>query len=188
MIKAATIADIEAMFRAQGHRQYTGEPVSHLEHALQSALLAEQAGASAMLVTASLLHDFGHMSNDLGETPTLRGVDDRHQYHGVSALKSLFPEAVLAPILLHVDAKRYLCATEDGYWASLSGDSQRSLELQGGTYTVEDAARFIAQPYAQDAVQLRRWDDLAKVAGGKTPGLGHYLIIAAACVAGLSPA
>lgn len=188
MIKAATIADIEAMFRAQGHRQYTGEPVSHLEHALQSALLAEQAGASAMLVTASLLHDFGHMSNDLGETPTLRGVDDRHQYHGVSVLKALFPEAVLAPILLHVDAKRYLCATQPGYRANLSADSQRSLALQGGTHTAQAAARFIAQPYAQDAVQLRRWDDMAKVAGGKTPALEHYLRLAAACAAGTASA
>ena len=188
MIKAATIADVAAMFRAKGHCQYTGEPVSQLEHALQSAFLAEQADASPVLVTACLLHDFGHMSNDMGETPTLRGLDDRHQYHSVSVLKGLFPDAVLAPILLHVDAKRYLCATEKGYWASLSEDSQRSLELQGGAYSAEEAARYVAQPFARDAVQLRRWDDLAKAAGCKTPDLEHYLRLAATCVAETSPA
>ena len=183
MVKAATIADIEAMFRAQGHCQYSGEPVTQLEHALQSAWLAQQSGAAPALIAACLLHDYGHMSNALGETPTLRGIDDKHQYHGVSALKGLFPEAVLAPIRLHVDAKRYLCASDGAYWASLSEDSRRSLELQGGRYGAEEAAKFIAQPYAEDAVKLRRWDDLAKVAGIDTPDLAHFLELAARCAA-----
>jgi phosphonate degradation associated HDIG domain protein len=181
--KVATIADIEAMFQAKGDCQYSGEPVSQLEHALQCAWLAERSGAGPALIAACLLHDFGHMSNDQGETPTLRGVDDKHQYHGVSALKGLFPEAVLTPIRLHVDAKRYLCATDPVYWASLSDDSKRSLELQGGTYSAIEAAKFIVQPYAEDAVKLRRWDDLAKVAGIRTPGLAHFLEVAARCAA-----
>ncbi len=172
-----TLAGIRALIETKGGCQYIGEPVTQLEHALQTAQLAEEARADAALVTASLLHDIGHMSNDLGETPTLHGIDDRHQYQGVVALKGIFPVAVLAPIRLHVDAKRYLCAVDDAYWANLSADSQRSLELQGGVFTAAEAARFIAQPYAHDAVRLRRWDDLAKVAGRDTPGLEHYLNI-----------
>jgi phosphonate degradation associated HDIG domain protein len=183
-----TIAGIEALFDAKGGCLYTGEPVTQLEHALQTAQLAEDAQAGAALITASLLHDLGHMSNDLGATPTLRGIDDKHQYHGVLALKGVFPEAVINPIRLHVDAKRYLCAVDRAYWASLSADSQRSLELQGGIFSATEAADFIAQPFAHDAVELRRWDDLAKVAGCKTRGLGHFLAIAAACVSGAAPA
>jgi phosphonate degradation associated HDIG domain protein len=183
-----TLDGIKALFDAMGSRQYSGEPVTQLEHALQSAQFAEEAGASKDLITACLLHDFGHMSNDEGETPTLRGVDDKHQYHGASALKGLFGPAVLTPIRLHVDAKRYLCATDQAYWASLSEDSKRSLELQGGTYSADDAAKFIARPFAQDAVKLRRWDDLAKTAGRKTPDLRHYLEIAAFCVSAQSSA
>ena len=175
--------DIKALFDARGGCQYSGEPVTQLEHALQSALLAEAAGASDELITACLLHDVGHMANDHGETPTLRGVDDKHQFHGVSALKGMFGPAVLKPIRLHVDAKRYLCATDAGYWTSLSQDSKRSLELQGGTYSAADAAKFIAQPYAADAVKLRRWDDLAKVAGKSTPDLAYFLKVAARCAA-----
>ena len=177
------LSDIRVLFEAKGGCQYSGEPVSQLEHALQSARLAEQSGASFTLIAACLLHDLGHMSNDQGETPTLRGVDDKHQYHGVSALKGMFADAVLVPIRLHVEAKRYLCATVPGYWESLSRDSQRSLELQGGRHTAEEAASFIAQPFAGDAVKLRRWDDLAKVAGCKTPDLEHYLRLAAQCAA-----
>ena len=176
-----TLAGIRNLLEAKGGCQYTGEPVTQLEHALQTAQLAEQAGAAAALVTASLLHDIGHMSNDLGETPTLYGTDDKHQYHGAAALKAIFPAAVLNPIRLHVDAKRYLCAVDGDYWAGLSEDSKRSLELQGGVFSSAEAARFIAQPYAQDAVSVRRWDDLAKVAGRATPALGHYLKVAASC-------
>jgi phosphonate degradation associated HDIG domain protein len=182
-----TLEEIRALFGHKGGSQYSGEPVSQLEHALQCAQLAEQAGAGAELITACLLHDLGHLANDLGATPTLRGLDDKHQYHGALAMKAIFPESVRNPVLLHVDAKRYLCAAEPGYWDSLSADSKRSLELQGGTFSPEEAAMFIAQPYAQDAVKLRRWDDLAKVAGVVTPDLAYYLDIARSCVATSAP-
>jgi predicted HD phosphohydrolase len=162
-----TFDEIKALFKARGGCQYSGEPVTQLEHALQTAQLAEAAGASDSLITACLLHDFGHMANDQGETPTLRGVDDKHQFHGVSALKGMFGPAVLTPIRLHVDAKRYLCATDAGYWARLSEDSKRSLELQGGTYTVNQTRaqqarqlisnRLGANGCTMDSFQTPRW-------------------------------
>ena len=160
--------------REKGGRAYEGEGVSQLEHALQSAQHAERAGAPAELVCAALLHDIGHLLNDRGETPTLRGVDDRHQYAALPFLRSLFPEAVLAPIRLHVDAKRYLCATRAGYHEKLSEDSKRSLVLQGGIYSAGEAEQFIRQPYASEAVKVRLWDDAAKVAGAATPDLAHF--------------
>ena len=36
-----TLNDIQALFERRGHEQYSGEPVTQLEHALQSAALAE---------------------------------------------------------------------------------------------------------------------------------------------------
>jgi phosphonate degradation associated HDIG domain protein len=158
----------------KGGRAYEGEGVSQLEHALQSAQHAERAGAPAELVCAALLHDIGHLLNDRGETPTLRGVDDRHQYAALPFLRNVFPEAVLEPIRLHVDAKRYLCATRPGYHEKLSEDSKRSLELQGGIFSRAEAERFIGQPYASEAVKVRLWDDAAKVAGAATPDLAHF--------------
>ena len=44
---ALTLSDIEHLFNQRGHEQYTGEPVTQLEHALQSAALGE-AGSHAM--------------------------------------------------------------------------------------------------------------------------------------------
>ena len=178
---ALTLPDIERLFADHGHIEYAGEGVSQLEHALQSAQLAERDGAGPELVTAALLHDLGHMLNLQGETPSARGIDDQHQYFAVPFLRGLFPAAVIEPIRLHVDAKRALCALEAGYYEALSEDSKRSLALQGGTYSPADAAAFRAKPHAEDAMRLRRWDDAAKIPGASTPSLSHFLEIAARC-------
>ncbi len=178
---ALTLDEIADLFLARGHEQYAGEPVTQLQHALQTALLAEQAGADDELVTAALLHDFGHLVQNLGATPTLRGVDDLHQYVALPFLRGRFSDRVLGAIQGHVDAKRYLCATRPGYREALSADSQRSLELQGGVFDAEQAAAFIARPGAAEAVQLRLWDDLAKCADAPTPPLAHFLDRAGRC-------
>ena len=176
-----TLEDIGLLFARHGSAQYSGEPVSQLEHALQTAYLAEQSDASDELVTACLLHDLGHLLNEQGETPTLRGIDDTHQYFALPFLRGLFPDAVLDPIKLHVDAKRYLCRANDGDWAKLSDDSKRSLELQGGVFEPDAAAAFLRQPGARDAVLLRQWDDLGKQADWQTPPLAHFMARAARC-------
>jgi phosphonate degradation associated HDIG domain protein len=178
---ALTLPDIERLFATHGQIEYSGEGVTQLEHALQSAQLAEREGAAPELITAALLHDLGHMLNLQGETPTARGIDDQHQYFAVPFLRGLFPAAVIEPIRLHVDAKRALCALEAGYYDALSEDSKRSLALQGGTYSPADAAAFRARPHAEEAMRLRRWDDAAKIPGASTPSLAHFLEIAARC-------
>jgi predicted HD phosphohydrolase len=96
-------------------------------------------------------------------------------------LRGLFSDRVLGAVQGHVDAKRYLCATRPGYLESLSADSQRSLRLQGGVFSAAQAATFIAQPGAEEAVRLRLWDDLAKSATMVTPPLAHYLQRARRC-------
>jgi phosphonate degradation associated HDIG domain protein len=177
-----TLDDIETLFQRRGGEQYAGEPVTQLEHALQTAAGAEAEGADDELVTAALLHDLGHLLHDLGETPTLRGVDDVHQYAALPFLRGMFPTRVLNAIGLHVDAKRFLCATRPGYHDSLSADSQRSLRLQGGVFDNAQAVAFGALPGAHEAVRLRLWDDRAKVAGGRTPPLAHFVDRARRCV------
>jgi phosphonate degradation associated HDIG domain protein len=169
-----SIADIVKLFAKRGHEQYDGEPVTQLQHALQTALLAEKAGADCELIVACLLHDLGHLLHDFGPTPTNTGLDDVHQYRVLPFLRPLFGPGVLDPIKLHVDAKRYLCATEAGYYHTLSADSVRSLELQGGVFNAEQVDEFIRHPHAAQAVMLRRWDDKAKRADWVTPDLDWF--------------
>src|ERR1700730_10933977 len=146
---ALTIPDICVLYESHGGRMYRGEPVTQLEHALQRSQWAEAAGADKELITATLLHDLGHLLNDQGDTPTARGIDDVHQYFALPFLRGLFDDPVLEPIRLHVDAKRYLCATRPGYHDALSADSKRSLALQGGTFSAAEGAELIVTPLAQ---------------------------------------
>jgi phosphonate degradation associated HDIG domain protein len=176
-----TFDDIETLFALKGGGQYSGEPVTQLEHALQCAQLAEEEGASDELVTAALLHDLGHLLHDLGDTPTLHGIDDLHQFRAVPFLRGLLPAGAIDAIQRHVDAKRYLCATRPGYHDALSADSKRSRALQGGVFTAAQADEFIRQPGAADAVRVRVWDDLAKAEGKATPPLSHFLERARRC-------
>jgi len=45
---------------------------------------------------------------------------------------------------------------------------------QGGVFTEAQVQAFMGQPYAAEAVRLRRYDDLAKVPGKPVPGLCHF--------------
>jgi phosphonate degradation associated HDIG domain protein len=168
------IDQIFERFDRHGANDYGSDRVKQLDHALQCAALAEDAGAEAPLITAALLHDIGHLIHDLGDSPAARGIDDRHEMLGQEWLARWFGAAVTEPVRLHVDAKRYLTATDAGYFATLSPGSVRSLELQGGPFSAGLAADFIDMPYASDAVRLRRWDEGAKVPGKVTPDLAHF--------------
>ncbi len=170
------IEDLVSLLQYKGHAQYGNEEVSQLEHALQCAHLAEQAGEPAENIVAALLHDVGHLlanSRD-GESTVASDKDDLHQYIALPFLRNLFPDAVLEPIRLHVDAKRYLCAVYPSYWDELSDASKHSLAQQGGAFTETQAQAFIALPFAEDSVRLRRYDDLAKIQGKRVPELNHY--------------
>ena len=124
----------------------------------------------------------GHLLHDLPENAPDRGVDDVHETLGDRWLRQHFVEAVCAPVRLHVDAKRYLCALDPSYQASLSPPSLVSLRLQGGPFTKAEARRFEDEPFYHESVALRRWDDQAKVPGLATPGVEHFLNYLPACL------
>ncbi len=166
----------------KGHHAYGLSSLNQRAHALQAALLAEQAGCAAALITAALLHDIGHMVHDLGDNPAEQGIDDRHEELGHAYLSRFFGPEVSEPVRLHVAAKRYLCATESDYYARLSKDSVLSLSLQGGPMSVEEVAAFRALPHAEDAVRLRRFAEGAKVKDLPTPTTEHFLPYIESCM------
>ena len=176
MIKP-TLFDLLEILRSRGHEQYGGEAVTQLEHALQCAMLAQENQASPELITACLFHDLGHLIHDLGENVAEKGVDDRHEYRAIPWLKPLFSAAATEPIRLHVEAKRYLCVVDSDYFDSLSTNSQQSLRLQGGLFSPQEVAIFLSLPYAKEAIQLRRWDEAAKIPQKVTPFLEDFLAI-----------
>lgn len=169
----SALDEIRAAFERRGGDTY-GEGVSQLEHALQCAACAERDGATPALVAATLLHDIGHMLHELPQDIADQGIDAQHESLGSAFLSQHFGPAVSEPVRLHVAAKRYLAATEPGYYDLLSPASIQSLQLQGGLMSEQERARFAAERFAEDAVKLRRWDDEGKIVGADTPDLAHF--------------
>ena len=168
---------IANLFAQGGQDAYFGEPVTQLEHALQCAHLAEQAGADDQTIVAAFLHDIGHLL-----PPELAGgymdgygtVD--HERLGADYLREQgFSEKIAQLIENHVNAKRYLVYKNPDYFARLSEASLRTLEFQGGPMKAGEALAFETNPYFKGILQLRTWDEQAKIPGLPTPAIEHYL-------------
>jgi gamma-butyrobetaine dioxygenase len=168
------VDEIFDLFARRGGDAYFGEPVSQLEHALQTAWQAEYANAPESLIVAALLHDIGHLLHKLPEDIADQGIDARHEKIGGGWLAKHFSPAVAEPVKLHVTAKRYLCAVDAAYQARLSPASIQSLALQGGVMDAEAVQCFEQNNFYRDAIALRRWDDEAKIIGLTVPPLEHY--------------
>ncbi len=170
---ADPIDEIFTIFRTFGSLRY-GEDVTQMEHILQCGHLARTDGASDALIAAALLHDIGQFIDDAGHAAEKLGIDARHEETGAAYLAAYFPKSVTEPVRLHVEAKRYLCATRPGYHATLSRASSISLDLQGGPHSPQEAEAFLALPAARDALRLRRYDDMGKKQDWAVPELESY--------------
>ena len=176
---------VAVLFRYMEKRgqSFYDEVVTQLEHALQCAALAQQNDASVTLITGALLHDIGHIILDEHNADrAFLDTDLTHEEVGAQYMEPFFSDAVTTPIRLHVPAKRYLCTTDPSYHDGLSEASKRSFRLQGGDMSDEERDAFEQIPYFQDALTLRRWDDLAKVKGLETAELETYRDIVQQCL------
>ena len=174
------IERIETLFLCRGQQVRVGEPPTRLsvfEHALQTAQLAEWDGADEPLVAAAFLHDIGRL---LPTPPGTDTVDDVHELRAVAWLAESFPSAVIEPIRLHVQAKRYLASGKPAYLARMSAAAREELDRQGGPMTVFERGLFEELPYAIDAIRVRHWDDVARQPGRRTAPLAWYLHVVAA--------
>jgi predicted HD phosphohydrolase len=168
------LEEILQLYGDRGDDAYFGESVSMTEHGLQAAHFARAAGAPSSLIIAALLHDVGHLVEEVPDDLADWTADAGHERIGAEWLARRFPPAVSEPVRLHVPAKRYLLATDAAYLANLSPASIVTLKLQGGPMSPEEAARFETERFKAEAVLVRRCDDRGKVAGLKTAGLADY--------------
>lgn len=171
-----SVDEIKLLFETKGNKLY-GESINQVEHALQCAQLAEDSGAEPSLIIAALLHDVGHLQHRDSVSAFQQGIDDVHELIGAKFLESRLGPDVSEPVRLHVDAKRYLCSIDKGYWDILSVQSKQTLEIQGGPMDQSEAERFAKNPYADAAVSLRKWDDIGKQPNKTTQPLSHFLEI-----------
>jgi phosphonate degradation associated HDIG domain protein len=162
------------LFDSEGGQEYLGEQVSMAQHMLQSAAAARATGAPRSLVVAAVAHDVGHFTGVLSGRELMSGTDNHHEEVAASWLGRWFDEEVTEPVRLHVQAKRYLCAVDPDYLGELSQASRYTLQVQGGPMSAGEVAAFAANPYAEPATRLRRFDDRGKDPGVRELSLAEF--------------
>jgi predicted HD phosphohydrolase len=126
----------------------------------------KELGGSVHQCVGALLHDIGHFIDEPIDPST--NVNDYHELRGAKWLMiKRFSPAVWIPIMLHVDAKRYLCAVKP---YPLSKGSSLSLRLQGGPMTLQEQKEFERNSYFKEALMLRHCDDFGKKIHGEMNG------------------
>lgn len=176
--------EIMDLYAGYGGNEYAGEKVTQLEHMVQAAQLAEEQGYDEEVILAAFLHDIGHISeaakgDESEEMSASRRMDGfgikDHEELGAEFLKEKgFSKKIVRLVESHVEAKRYLTATDPAYYAELSEASKRTLEYQGGPMTQEEAEAFTQYPLFPLIIQMRKWDELAKIEHKPLPDLQHY--------------
>ncbi len=169
--------DLQVLFEKYGDEDYDGEPVSQTSHMVQCAMQAQSEGADVELVLGAFLHDIGHLLKHEQETEAMGdfGVVN-HEGIGAKYLADRgFSARICAVVDKHVDAKRYLVTAKPGYKEKLSLASLKTLEYQGGPMNETEAAAFEKQPYFEDIIRVRFWDEGAKDRELKTVPMREYI-------------
>ena len=162
---AARIEIILGLLEQGATQEYIGEPISQLEHSLQCADLALSAGATEQVTLAALLHDIGHLVDDKAPTMADLGAVD-HEIIGEQWLLRHGVDPVVTHLVRHhVSAKRYFCYRYPTYYDRLSEASRGTLQFQGGAMDAAEAAAFELDPYFKEILQMRTFDERAKVLG-----------------------
>jgi len=165
---------IRTLFEKFGDTDYIGEDTSITEHCLQAAAAALKAGESEEDALACLLHDIGHLCGlEAGAPPGMDGCGTPdHEGLGAQFLAELgFPEAVSHLCAEHVNAKRFLCATDPSYMERLSEASKTTLRFQGGPMSADEVARARSDPCWPLVLRMRTYDE-----AGKDPESGHITL------------
>ena len=144
-----------------------GSTIDLLAHSLQTAAILDAEGASDEVVAAGLLHDIGH-----GVAPGRRAD---HGATGAAYVRGVLGDRVADLIELHVPAKAFLAATDEGYRSQLSVGSRASLDVQGGSLGPSEQQRFLDREHSLGALTLRRADDRAKDPNAVVPDLAHWV-------------
>jgi predicted HD phosphohydrolase len=172
--KQSIFDEIFGLFETAKAQEYLGEDITLIEHMVQCGDLAKSSRAPDWLVVAALLHDVGHILIPDAQEAQDAGSDRHHDEVGASWLALRFPNNVVQAVKLDVDAKKYLVATNPEYFEKLSDASKATLKIQGGAFSARECEDFLRQDFADEAVQLRLWDDAAKVRGMSDATLDRF--------------
>ncbi|HEV7526453.1 MAG TPA: HD domain-containing protein [Acidimicrobiia bacterium] len=149
-----TVDDLLALL-ARGAGVYDEPDVDGLSHALQcGANLRTSHPDDSGLAVAGLVHDIADIAfpDDHGD----------HARRGADLIEPLLGPRVARLVAAHVEAKRFLVATDPAYRAQLSPRSIETLYLQGDVLDPTAVAVLESDPDLAAILALRRADECAK--------------------------
>ncbi len=161
-----TVEELLALM-ARGEGVYDEPEIDGLFHALQcGANLRASEPDDPQLAVAGLVHDIADIAfpHDHGD----------HAARGGLLVEPLLGTRVARLVSAHVEAKRYLVATDPEYRARLSPRSIETLQLQGDAFDTADTGRLAADPDLAAILTLRRADEAAKDVAATPPGLQSW--------------
>lgn len=174
------IEEIKELFEKYGSADYIGENVTQIEHAVQTGIFAfndKQLNnydnyLQSSVIVASFLHDIGHLigmktkENKMTDENGILGIQNHELLASQWLQDKGFNKLIQHLVKNHVNAKRFLCTTNDLYRSKLSDASFRTLQLQGGLMDSNEIKLFKQQPFPELCVKIRIYDDNAKVIKG----------------------
>lgn len=173
------ISIIFELFDLYGDKDYIGENVTQLEHALQCAHHAEiEYPDKPDYILGALFHDIGHLislrdadleaqgqSNFKYNNESLNGLGlVNHEEVGANFIEQMgFNSKVASLGRYHVLAKRYLVSKNINYYNNLSDASKETFKMQGGTLSDDEIDNFEKMDDFNLFIKMREWDDKAKI-------------------------
>lgn len=162
----ASVDDLLALL-AGGVGVHDEPDVDGLAHALQcGAALRASHPDDAELAVAGLVHDIADIAFPKDHAD--------HARRGADLVEPLLGRRVARLVGMHVDAKRYLVATDPEYRAHLSPRSLETLHLQGDRLDAAAIAALAADPDLDAILALRRADESAKDPDAHPPAFASW--------------
>ncbi len=170
------VIDIFDLYEKYGQSDYIGEPVSQLDHMIQTAQLALEDGYGDEVILAAFFHDIGHLCEFIMHVSQMYdvGVADHEKIGGAYLRGKGFSEKIKQLVESHVQAKRYLALRKPAYYLNLSPASKITLNHQGGIMTETEAKLFENDPLLSLYIKLREWDDKAKEVNKSYESLDNF--------------
>ena len=166
MTAPATVDELLVLL-SEGADAHDEPDVDGLAHALQcGANLLASRPDDAELAVAGLVHDVADIA--------FPADHDDHARRGAELIEPLLGPRVARLVGAHVEAKRYLVATDPEYRARLSPRSIETLHLQGDALDAPAIAALASNPDLEAILALRRADETAKDPHARPAALGSW--------------
>lgn len=174
------VTEVFDLYREFGKRNYIGEGVTQLEHAIQCAeQAAKEFPDSNEIIVGAFLHNIGNLLKIRDNKESLNGLElVKYEEIGSKFLEKMgFSKRITSLGKNKVLAKRYLVTLDPEYLINLSDSSKETFKMQGGILSLEEKRVFETLQDKELFLRMRVWDDKAKSNNfmyNEKRGIGYY--------------